>query len=638
MPEVSWEWLDWLEPSFLWVLLLMVVAGGWMGGRPAQAANRVRVAGRLQARDWLAKFDEEGNLISLSNGELELVSRSLALDNTPRLRFGDSMVICRRPRHLRTAASELVYDYRLSGSGWAVDVRYEVTLEGVGSRSVGLVQKVTLRPHQPLRRNFALILPLALRLPVRERFVFAPLKEGVGEESLVSPTNRSWAFYAAGSFLGQNVTLLAIPMIDEFSPSTPFRLTFCADPYFTTLFQVPLRPEPGAFQCVYKAQDAPLTAMEERTFYTVIHQRDAEGAMLNLYRTALADIPPGPDWLHDIALVHYDYLSDGGEGWFREIDWLTQRLAPEERSKVCLVLHGWYDLVGRYTYLFRYGRLEEEWTAFPRAEEVRAQFPRSCSLPMSRAEVHRRLRYAKERGFRVVLYFAHGLAVCEGARDVYRPEKVLYSGGWQGPDTMGPTHIQNPLHPEVRQWFKGYLNALLQEYGREIDGLLWDATFHIDPSHLGPPSCPGYAVRAMMTLVRELAEMTHRYRKDCAFLTVDCHGGQGWHLKVPYALVADGACQEGEGQPQAQGFGIFPNYRNVLWLFHRHPLSRFEEMRRSVEERGMPVSLASGWGEDGGISEMPSEMAERVLELFHRRKEQRTSLRWLLPKEGAHEA
>ena len=51
---------------------------------------------------------------------------------------------------------------------------------------------------------------------------------------------------------------------------------------------------------------------------------------INLYfENAVADIKPGPKWLHQIAMVDYDYMSDGGKGWFNDIDALTQAISKK---------------------------------------------------------------------------------------------------------------------------------------------------------------------------------------------------------------------------------------------------------------------------------------------------------------------
>lgn len=61
-------------------------------------------------------------------------------------------------------------------------------------------------------------------------------------------------------------------------------------------------------------------------------------------------------------------------------------------------------------------------------------------VPMSISDLHHRIRYAKERGFRVGLYYADGANACEGLKNIFDPQKVLHWGGWVGPDTKGKTY------------------------------------------------------------------------------------------------------------------------------------------------------------------------------------------------------
>lgn len=129
---------------------------------------------------------------------------------------------------------------------------------------------------------------------------------------------------------------------------------------------------------------------------------------------------------------------------------------------------------------------------------------------MSVEEVRRRIRDARDRGFRCVLYFADALSACNGVRDVCDPDKVLRWGGWRGSVTTGKTYEQNPLHPGVREFYKGYLETLLADFGALADGFVWDETFRIDPGDMGTPSHPGHADRAIMRLVFDLAARTAR--------------------------------------------------------------------------------------------------------------------------------
>jgi len=60
-------------------------------------------------------------------------------------------------------------------------------------------------------------------------------------------------------------------------------------------------------------------------------------------------------------------------------------------------------------------------------------------VEMSLDEMHRRIRHAKQRGFRCVLYFGDGVNSGDGLSQIHDPGKVLAWGGWIGPETSGRT-------------------------------------------------------------------------------------------------------------------------------------------------------------------------------------------------------
>jgi hypothetical protein len=174
----------------------------------------------------------------------------------------------------------------------------------------------------------------------------------------------------------------------------------------------------------------------------------------------LPDVPPGPKWLHEIAMIDYDYLSDNGQGWDRDVRLLGAWLKLEERRRVAFCLHGWYDALGPYCFDAATGQMKQEWVAFQPTRKVR----------LTQDEMRRRLRAARDLGFRALLYFGDGLASDSGVpsyRDdwAYRDARGQKIPGWQGPDTLGKTYMLNPAHPEVARWFLAYADALLKTYG-----------------------------------------------------------------------------------------------------------------------------------------------------------------------------
>jgi hypothetical protein len=387
---------------------------------------------------------------------------------------------------------------------------------------------------------------------------------------------------------------------------------------------------------------------EERVVYTGLHRGDEKTAMAVFYAMSLPDVRPGPDWLHDVAMVDYDYMSKNGQGWFRDIDALAARIAPVDRNKIFLALHGWYDYVGRYAFDWRRGVLDKTWTAFPSALEPRVQalsdgpvpengygWPKASvkalrPVPMSLAEMHRRIRYAKYKGFRVGLYYSDGLNACDSIKEIYDPSKVLHWGGWEGPDTTGKVYAQNPLHPEVREFYHRYIHALLDEYGKEVDGFIWDETFVIS-NGLSPSALPGYPSRGMMTLVKEVAAAVADYSPQLALLASDDIGAKfQYDLAAPYCLVAHGTYQDSGCSPVGWSYGLFPNYRNILWSCNWAPVTRFEYTRYAVETFKVPVAIGNGAdGDDIGFGDMNTEQQKKILNLFDKRKRERMDIGWI---------
>ena len=257
------------------------------------------------------------------------------------------------------------------------------------------------------------------------------------------------------------------------SRKQPGRLLLAADPYFSVLFT------PTALEWTYPARGGLENGCEKRTIIVSRHEGSPEQSLDCFFRTVLADVPPGPKWLHDIALVDYDYMSDGGQGWFRDIDALAAALPKADRHKVFLCLHGWYDFLGRYCFDRNTGKLDREWTAFSSyeaaqkapafgdigGERVELGFGNCKPVKMSLKEVHSRLNYARARGFRVGMYFADGMNAGEGLAD-FDPELRaalgrLAGAGFQGPELHAkPASSQGArLLPGLRQGAAGRVRA-----------------------------------------------------------------------------------------------------------------------------------------------------------------------------------
>jgi hypothetical protein len=630
----------------------MSLAPSARAGSPANQAEAVEKNG------WRLQVAPSGNIDSLTDGKLELVNPRLG-DNHPRIfilpggrflgLFAMKLFVCNQPTAMHREGSAVTIKYQFSESP-ALAVEYRIELLDLIDGAVALRQKVGIDAASKLSENVMLQLPRNIQLPFENRQVFLPLKNGVGRRKAVAGLDNDdeYVFRFAGNYEGFGKPQpLGIPLVDEYADKTDLHLTFCTDPFFTSHFSLPYGGKAGQFHCVYTGGIG-AEGREERSIYTCLHRGDADAAMKVFYKTSVADVKAGPEWLHEIAMVDYDYFSKNGQGWFADIDKLSQIVGKEDRHKVLLALIC-FDYIGRYTYNVSTHSLDRRWTVSPNARDpevqalgdvlvtgdpmrwdkksLQAMRPVQASID----EVHHRIRYAKDRGFRVVLYYADGMAACDGIKEIYDPSKVLMWGGWRGPEIGGRTYQQNPLHPGVRDFYKEYMRALIAEYGKEVDGYVWDETFTVNTGAMGTEAYPGYADRAFMTLVKEVAALVADANPEAALLASDDLG-----LAVlpagaaPFCLVAHGTYQDSHCRPEAWPYGLFPNYRNTLWSCNWAPVTRFPFTEYAVETFDVPVAISNGpFGESIGVSDMTSQQLEKVVALFEKRKHRKMQITWI---------
>lgn len=611
---------------------------------------------KLRVQGWQVALTSSGNIASFRRDQFELLNRRLPNCGLQITFNGKATNVCEHPVHSYQKSSASVFEFQFHDP-YTLTVRLEIELHDLDHDGIALQQRVVLISEKPIHEQILVQLPQVLQLPHQARKVFLPMKNGIGKTKEIRglANEDDYVYELSGSCGGERPQLLAVPMVQESSDASEWKLTHCTDPLFTSLFRLPFGDQIGQVQWIYPPYPGLPAGEEVRTIYTIVHNQGPEGAMCAFYRTALADVKPGPDWLHDVAMVNYDYLSKNGRGWFADINKLTDLIKPNDRPKVLLALHGWYDLVGSYTFERKAHSFKRTWTAFPNARSSRVQslgfelrntcmpglrgtpgysWPRKSvealePVSMSVYDLHRRIRYAKSRGFRVVLYFADGVNACNSLKDIYAPDKVLRWGGWEGPDTSGKVYAQNPIHPEVRAFYVGYVNALLQEYGKELDGFVWDETYTIAPGEIGSAAMPGYADRALMTLMKEVASAVASH-PNMAFLSSDNIGFEDQIRNAPYSLMAHGTYQDSQCRPEAWPYALFPNFRNTFWSCNWGAVSNFEFMKFGVDTFDTPVSISNGaFGDDIGISEMNASQVKRVMDLFEVRRQRNMRVGWI---------
>jgi hypothetical protein len=585
----------------------------------------------LSYNNWTLELSEQGHILGLRHNGTEIApgSSDKSLCEVFFVDSGKTVSVTSATlvgRNALSADFEAVVD---KTAGLGVHVRYEVT----GSNITELAVKCMVGLFSERRPDTDVELRWFLRLHVSagRPSLFAPLFDGRGLRTSRSEQSQ-YHYICSGNWGEGESERLAVPVVDESSPDLRFHMSYFADPFFSTGMILPADQSYVLFRSGF-LHAAGAQQLQQRIFGFYLHSGDADTALQGFFRHGLPDSPPGPSWLQEIAMVHYDYLSERGEGWFRDIDRLVELVSMDDRRRIALTLHGWYDFLGRYSFDEEKGRFDSRWVTMPTGEKV----------PMTIEDMHRRIDYARERGFRVLLYFADGLAVDSGASNFSDDLLFRETNGeprkhhWSGPDTIAQTFIMDPLHPRVRSFFLNYMRALLDEFGDTIDGLNWDETFTIRAGELSIGKYSGYADRAFMLLCKELRELVKARNPTIAFLGSDCTGltlpledGSFWSAEpAQNALVFDGTYQDSHCYPTAWQYGIFPNYRNVLWSCNWKPLTNFEWTRMGVQAFGAPVAISNGWEDNRGISAYSELETKKTMDLFKFRKTQRSRLRWM---------
>jgi hypothetical protein len=529
----------------------------------------------------------------------------------------------KNPHVIRESANRLSLVYEVTTpDGTALKVTRELALTG-RDEEIDVVETFDLAPEKPI----------ATDLEIQRPFAILGAKAGA-TASAVCPLFNGWARpyplsekpldveYRLGNVLGgKGAERLALPVI-QLDGQGAWRAAVSADCRFSALFSV-LAAQGKAVQGVvryrYACGKVPLAGTEKRTFGLWLVPAPPVDepfgkSVDSFFRLMLPDVPPGPKWLHEIAMVYYDYLSENGQGWERDVHELARLLNPEERRRVALCFHGWYETIGGYSYDDSTGRMKTEWTAMDRTRKVR----------LSEEEVKRRLRLARQLGFRVLWYFADGMLQDSQAPFLgcYHPDWDWQDAngnrrtGWQGPDTWGKTYARNPAHPEVVEWYGRYLRALLAAYGPDVDGFVWDETNYIPLGMTSQKPQPAYCDRAMLDLMKALRQQVKAADRDKVFLASDCTGAWG---SASYAMMADGTFQDSHCRPSAWSYGFFPNWRNTLWSCNWGAVSHFSWTRWGVENLGTSVSISNGYGDDNGPSEWDPKCRDAVVDLFRKR-------------------
>jgi hypothetical protein len=550
------------------------------------------------------------------------------------------------PEVVERDGSALHLTYRMrTPSGVELSVRRHLSLCEHGDQ-VEWVETMDIVPSRPLTVDVEIRRPFSIRSrggfpggsgerstgsATAKASVVWPLRNGWAREVPLADAPQSAEYRLAETLSGRETPELALPVADVCIAGVG-RAAVCTDPRFSSLFALrqSARGVEGEIRYRYRGGRVPLKGTESRRFGMWLGPAAAAGepfgkSMDAFFRLMLPDVPPGPAWLHQIAMVGYDYLSDGGQGWQRDVERLAGWLTPAERSRVALCFHGWYDGIGSYAFDETTGRMKDRWVAMPKTRKV----------AFAKNQVRELLGRTRALGFRVLWYFGDGVCQDRGG-PCYRAEwNLLDEKGqspratWSGPDTFDRNFIRNPAHPAVARWYQSYLAALLADYGPVVDGFVWDETYYIRRGDVGRSPEPAYCDRAMLDLVGALRKQVKACDRRKVFLASDDIGVFGMDDAIGYAMVADGNYQDSWCVPEAWSYALFPNWRNTSWSCNWWPQTHFARTRWGVENFAAPVAISNGWEDDRGPSEWTAEERDRLLGLFRKRMAMSDRVRFL---------
>jgi len=117
-------------------------------------------------------------------------------------------------------------------------------------------------------------------------------------------------------------------------------------------------------------------------------------------------------------------------------------------------------------------------------------------------------------------------------------------------------------------------------------------------------------------ITAEVRSFNRSSGRQVAFMASDCIGVFNWVTKPPYALVADGTYQDTHCAPEAWSYGIFPNFRNVLWSCNWEPVTHWDYTEFGARNYQTAVAISNGWGDYCGFAAMSPAMKQKVLRLF----------------------
>lgn len=337
------------------------------------------------------------------------------------------------------------------------------------------------------------------------------------------------------------------------------------------------------------------------------HQGNSLIPWFAFHRFAHRDEFSVPDWVHEMRVHYYDFLSsEDGENGRRGNGYEGDLPYFREFHVGMATQHGYYPAIGDYIHPDR-----KTWQAMRGDKNGPAE--------MSLEKMKERIKNTRLNGAKAAVYM-HA-ALFDDASDYFPGinDCIQVDGngqrmnfGWTGPDTAGHTWRSSLASPLWRDHLLQQAAWILEIL--DPDAIVMDETFaglgyDFHPGRIGPTS--SYAI----DFYKKMRSLTKSFGKDKAFFSSDCS-------MSPFVLWADGECGDHAyssllGHPlynqepvrYLAALGNKP-WRPCAWHF-QHMWDNQMNLARQV---GSGVGVSNGWIEYTGLKRLPDPARKRILE------------------------
>ena len=399
--------------------------------------------------------------------------------------------------------------------------------------------------------------------------------------------------------------LLLAPVVDTYYPGTPWRVSMFTEAEHACEFKsTPDNQNNPQWSARRQINLNPGEEMIIRCFL-FIHQGDTSVAWNAFQRYGYKDSGTVPDWLREVKVHYYDFLSSAnGENGHRGDGYESDLPYFKEYHVGMATQHGYYPSIGDFIQPSR-----EKWLAM--------QGDKHGAAEMSIGKMKARIEATRKVGTHPAVYM-HTLCF-DDASPLFSKLKdsiLVNTEGqpikypWSNSDTAG------------QNWFmsfasKDWRDHLLKqtEYIMEIlnpDAIVFDETF-LCLGYDEHPDRKGALSAHSIPYMKQMRELIHSYGKDKALLTSDCS-------MANMVMWADGEAGD-HSYPNLLGNPLYRKepirYLAPLgkkpwvpcsWRF----IQMWEPQMDLARKSGTGVGVANGYIEFNGLKNLPEDVASQI--------------------------